>query len=318
MKRNTACLLLLPAAILLFHTGCSEENNPSADSVDASGRIELRASGDGLVALSKTANGTAFGSTVFATTREGIYTDLDQPYEWTKNATVGADLQVSLPDNPVPEYPPNGAWIYLTAVAPQVESSALANGIATYALTGENDLLYAKEIRGHKRDGHRFSGNPNAADDTPLEFKHLLTQLQFEAKKTTGDGVPVTIRKITVKNVQAQVSVPLSTGQAVFSTPRDLSLSFSTQVSGTTPVSVGNFLVAPVAYATGYKITVETSIGTFSDLPLTLAGPDADTRFQAGISHKILLTIEEKFLGISSVSVVAWNALPGGDLNLID
>lgn len=317
MKRNIACLLL-SSFVMLYGTGCSDGDNPSVDPADSAGRIELQAAGEGLTALSKAAAGTAFSSTIFATTREQVYTDLTHPYEWTKNATVAADLHVSFPDNPVPEYPANGAWIYLTAVAPEVDASAIQGGTVTYTLTGRNDLLYAKEIRGHKRDGHRFSDNTDPARDTPLEFKHLLTQLQFEAKKSTGYGVPVTIQKITVQAVQAQVALTLATGEVVFSTPRNLSLDFSTQVTGTTPVAVGNFLVAPVAYSTGYKITVETSIGTFSDIPLTLTGSATDTRFQAGISHKITLTLEEGFLGVSSVTVTPWTVQSGGNLDLID
>lgn len=319
MKRNIACLLLLPAFVLLPATGCSDGDTPHPDSTNTPWRIELFATGDPLTAVSKAAGFDAFGSTIFATTRQGVYTELTQPYEWTKNATVGADGQVSLPDNPVPAYPANGAWIYLTAVAPEADASAIGNGIVTYTLTGQNDLLFAGEIRGHKRDGHLFSGNTNPANDTPLVFEHLLTQLQFEAKKTTGHGVPVTIHKITVKDVRAQVTLPLATGVPVFSAPRDLSLSFAAQVAGTTPVAIGSFLVAPLTSSSAtYKITVETSIGTFSDLPLTLSGSAADTRFQAGVSHKITLTVEEAFLGVSSVTVAPWTTVPGGELDLID
>lgn len=318
MKRNIACLLLLPAFILLPATGCSDGETPRPDVADTPRRIELSATGDPLTAVGKAARSDAFGSTVFATTRQGVYTELTQTYEWRKQATVGADGQVSLPDNPVPAYPANGAWIYLTAVAPEADASAISNGTVTYALTGLNDVLFAGEIRGHKRDGHLFSGNTDRAKDTPLVFGHLLTQLQFEVKKSTGYGVPVTIRKITVKEVSAQLTLSLATGVAVFSAPRDLSLSFSTQVAGTTAVPVGSFLVAPLASSATYKITVDTSIGTFSDIPLTLSGAAADTRFQAGVSHKITLTLEEGFLGVSSVTVAPWTTVPGGELDLID
>lgn len=316
MKRNTTSLLLLLLPTFLVVTGCSDSNDNSGTEGSYE-RIELYASGSGLTTATRAAADiTPFEATVFATTRQGIYTDLSGDYEWTKEVEVGADRSVTFSD-PAPNYPVSGAWIYLSSLAPKAED--INEGAVSYTLDGTQDLLYAKEIKGNKWDNYRFAGNPVASNDKPLAFEHLLTQLQFKAVKTITGGLPVTITKITVKNVKTKVSVPVTDGKAVFSgdSDVDLSLDANNTVTNQTPVYLGNLLLPPLASGT-YTITVETSAGIFANVNITLGNTSDVPDFGPGVSHEITLNITDTYLGIATVAVASWTPDSGGNLDLIE
>ena len=319
MKRNTTNLLLLLLPAFLVVTGCSDSNDNGMG--ESHERIELYVSGGGLTAATRATvtDITPFDATVFATTRQGVYTNLSGDYEWTKKVEVGADRSVSFssPTNPVPNYPVSGDWIYLTALAP--EATAISDGVVSYTLDGTQDLLYAKEIKGNKWDNYRFAGNPISSNDKPLAFEHLLTQLKFKAaKKTTGDGLSVTITKIIVQKVNTKVSVAVADGTPMFSNESEVSLTLSDKtVTNTTPVELGNLLLTPLPSGT-YTITVETSVGTFADVPLALADTDTQTHFHPGVSHEITLNITDTSLAINTVTVSPWAPATGGELDLIE
>ena len=211
MKRNITKLLL---PLTLFSAiGCSDNIQSGDKDVET---IQLYVAGSGLSAATK-ADIVPFGTTIFASTQSGVYTSLSATDEWMKDAVVAKNGSVSFKDNSKPSYPETGGWIYLIAVAPAVQTSAgnTGNGTVTYTLGDTpQDLLYAKEIRGSRWDGQRFSGNPVSADDKPLAYEHLLTQLKFKARKATAGGLDVTVTKITVQDVQTSVTLTLSDEQA--------------------------------------------------------------------------------------------------------
>lgn len=90
-----------------------------------------------------------------------------------------------------------------------------------------------------------------------------------------------------------------------------------TEVTGQTPVSVGQLLLPPLE-AVGsngngggsntYTLKVETSIGTFDNVSLTFGDSNASGKnpLQAGMSHVVTLNIGDHELGITSVTVQAW------------
>lgn len=311
MKRNITNLHLLLA--LLSVTGCSDK---MAQEESAPEPIYLYATGNDLSAVTKATDIEPFGTTIFASTQSGVYTTLSAPYEWRKDAGVAKNGSVSFNDNSKPSYPETGGWIYLVAVAPVVGTSAVNTnaGTVTYTLGDTpQDLLYAKEIRGSRWDNQRFSGNPQSANDNPLEYKHLLTQLKFKAKKAAG-SFDARVTKITVNSVKNVATVALADGAAEFtgSAPLNLVPASGVNVNSTSPVSVGSLLLPPLESGT-YSITVETSIGTFQDVPITFADNNAAKLFQPGVSHEITLTIGTT-LSISSVHVAAWGNSDAGNL----
>lgn len=323
MKRNTTCLLLLLFPAVWSVTGCSN----SHDAIDTEGsreRIELTVSGGGLTTATRATatNIVPFNATVLATTRRGDYSGLSGNYEWMKEVQVGADRSVTFlePTNPEPNYPANGDYIYLTAIAPK--PTKIDNNEVSYTLDGTQDLLYAQEIEGNKWDNYRFAGNPISSNDKPLAFEHLLTQLQFKAVKKSDDGLPVTITKISVKNVKTEVLLQLSNGIVMCSSNNEVSLSLNPgiTVDKTTQVDIGNLLLPPLSgIGSTYIIDVETSVGKFTDVSLEF-GEDTDPskHFQPGVSHEITLNIEDTSLGITTVSVASWTPTEGGKIDLIE
>ncbi len=307
MKRNITNLLLFLA--LLPVTGCSDK---MAQEESAPVPINLYATGKDLSAVTKATEIVPFGTTIFASTQSGVYTTLDALYEWKKEANVGKDGSVSFTDNSKPSYPETGGWIYLVAVAPQAATIDQSKGTVTYTLSNTpQDILYAKEIRGSRWDNQRFSNNTNSANDKPLVYDHLLTQLTFKAKKVNNTAKSVKVTKISVKNVKNVLSVPLATGKPACSgsAQLDLTPANGVEVSGTL-TAIGSLLLPPLESGS-YSITVETSIGIFSDVPITF---DKSTLqpFQSGVSHEITLAISDASLEVVTVKVADWGDQTGG------
>lgn len=324
MKLQSICLLLVPA--LLSVSSCSDPEHSGFEQVP----IELRASGSGEV-IAKAGYQeitTAFGTTVFASKREGIYTGIPatDADEWQKDATVEIGGSVSLPDNPT--YPENGDWIYLVAAAPKTSTYSSSEGSVSYTLTGQTDLMYARQIKGNRWDGSRFS-NTEKKYDTPLEYVHLLTQLKFKAQKETADGLAVKVNSITIQG-KAAAKIELSSGETTFSgSNENLTLKLpdgGTEISGTTPATDLGYLLLPPLETGAYKVTVETSIGTFSDLDITFdaaggggSNGSGTNHFAAGHSYEITLNIGDRELDILSVSVAEWTTIKqGGDIDLVN
>lgn len=317
MKRQRIYLLLVPA--LLLASGCSDPEHSGPEQVP----IELHARGDATVETKADQPITqAFGTTVFASMRSGDYTGLTSPAnvkEWKKDTEVQTNGTVSLSDNPT--YPENGDWLYLVAVAPKVSSYNDNEGKVTYTLAGRTDLMYASQISGNRWDGSRFVNTDGSG--TPLTYKHLLTQLTFKAMKKVTGGLAVKVKKITVTTTNS-VTLALTDGETSFSGSGELSLEFpdgGTEISGTEETALtGSLLLPPLAIISEpYKLTVETSIGTFKDLEIAAQSPEGSLSFAGGTSHEITLNIGDKELGISSVTVSGWvPVVKNDDLDLVE
>ncbi len=339
MKRQKTYLLRVPAllrtpaylvASALLLAGCSDSPD-QPQPAPARVPIELHAAGEGVVSKAETITETgithAFSTTVFASTGNGVYTDLipGGSYRWMKNTTVQTTGALSLPDAPV--YPDNDANIYLIAIAPQVAASSYnsSNGTVTCTLDGQTDLMYAPQIAGNQKDGQRFSGNPDPTADKPLTYAHRLTQLIFKAKKT-GSGT-VTVQSLSIQAAPT-ATLTLSTGNIEFggeatAMTLDLSSNAGIAVAGTGSTDLGALLLPPLDNnADPYKVTVTTSDETYSDLTIKFA--PSENLFAAGYSYAITLNFntepvdETKALEILSVSVAPWTTTESGDLPLTE
>ena len=312
MKRQRIYLLLFPALLLV--SGCSDSEQSEPEQVP----IELHAQGDATVETKADADQAitkAFGTTVFASMRSGDYTGLTSPAnakEWKIDTEVQTNGTVPLSENPT--YPENGDWLYLIAVAPKASSYSENDGKVTYTLTGQTDLMYASQISGNRWNGSHF---------VPLTYKHLLTQLTFKAKKIVSNGLTVKVNKITVTAMNS-VTLALTDGKTSFSGSGESSLELpddGTEISGTTTTSLSGTLLLPPLTGTSnaYRLTVETSIGTFKDLEITAQSDGGNLSFAGGTSHEITLNIGDKELGISSVTVSEWiPVVKNDDLNLVE
>ena len=151
----------------------------------------------------------------------------------------------------------------------------------------------------------------------------MLTQLTFKAMKKVTGGLSVKVKKINVTTTNS-VTLALTNGETSFSGSGELSLELpdgGTEISGTTATSLSNSLLLPPLTGTSdaYKLTVETSIGTFKDLEITPQSDGGNLSFVGGTSHEITLNIGDKELGISSVTVSGWvPVIQNDDLNLVE
>lgn len=306
----------------LLNGGCQDTDVPGSQRPEEV-PIELRVAAPGLSAWTKAESSASLQTTVFCSTREGDYAALGQDasgkwkaYEWAQATDVTGSDEVTLTDK---YYPPYGDNVYLVAVSPQIEDTD-ADGTLSYTLTGKEDLMYAPEISGNRWEVSRLG---------TLTYHHLLTQLVFKARKREAGGLDVTVRKITVKDVTATVTIPLATGEATFAgsgTPSanlsditlDLQGGKKVEASQTEAIDLGCLYLPPFTQASGAKITVETSIGTFTDVSITMGGAKEADNFAAGVSHVITIDISDQSLGISSVEVAAWNpSYVDGNLDLV-
>lgn len=340
MKRKR--LILLPACFCLLSllSGCTDNDDSAATEeivpvrlFARGGALEGVSGGSPQGGATRTEPGVAFTASVAFSSVEGEYTSLDGPCEGIWTADVAAPTSGSTEGGvtwrteggatAAPVYPRYGDYLYLVAYAP-VQSKP-TDGTASYILTGQEDLLYVKELQGNKRDGNRFSGNTKAADDKPLVFNHLLTRLSFKARKKQADGLTVKINKITVNGAQTQATVPLATGIPAFSTPADGSKGLSltpanggVDVAGTDNVEVGSLMLPPVTKPETYTLTIETSVGNYNNVRIDYGnGADASQLLRPGVSHEVVLNVGDHELSVLSVTVEPWKSvLVDGDLDI--
>lgn len=320
--------LLSSYFLLLLSQGCTDVTALPATG-GAVVPVQLCARGGALQgsAATRTEPKEAFDASVAFSTTSGDYTSLsNDEYEGVWKASVsteGAMTWTSKGDGDVtlasPFYPRYGAYLYLVAYAPQAEP---AGGAVTYTLSGQEDLLYVKELRGNCWDGDRFSGNTQPDKDKLLTFNHLLTRLCFKACKKQADGLAVKITRITVKEALTRAVVPLATGVPVFSaTTPGLSLTpqgGGKEITNTSPVAVGNLMLPPLGDTGKYTLTVETSVGTYNNIEISYGEASGADILQAGMSHEVTLSIADKALSIVSIEVKEWIPVDAGDVEIGD
>lgn len=314
------------SVFLCFLAACSSDVSLF---VEEAVPVDLCAGGDALIQTSVTRADNlpekAFDAIVMLTTSKGDYSGLTAKYEGSHAVTVGTDGSVSwkLQSGIQPVYPETGSWLYAVSVSPAAVPDDSGN--VSYTLTGKEDLLYAPEIRGNKWEGDRFSGNGNPGRDKPLEFAHLLTRLQFKARKKETDGQVVTITSVRVNEALSRVTLPLATGIPSFEGSPGLSLLPGNSGAGMdvpdngTKVTLGYLLLPPLQAGATYTLTVQTSAGTFSSIPIVFADGSSAMKFQAGVSHEITLSISDATLSILSVTATPWESVQvDDDLELKD
>ncbi|WP_300703969.1 fimbrillin family protein [Bacteroides sp.] len=324
MKRKLLGILS-SYCLLLLSQGCADIT-ALPDTDEAVVPIRLCARGGAIQGsvVTRTEPKEAFTASVAFSTTQGNYTSLsDDEYEGVWKASVGAEGTMTWTSkegsttSASPFYPRYGAYLYLVAYSPQAVPT---NGEVSYTLTGQEDLLYVKELQGNCWDGEKFSGNTQSDKDKSLTFNHLLTRLCFKACKKQADGLAVKITRITVNEALTQAVVPLATGVPAFSattpglslTPKD----GGKDVTGTTAVAVGNLMLPPLGNTGKYTLTVETSVGTFSNIEISYGGVSAADILKAGISHEVTLSIADKSLSITSVEVKEWTLVEAGDVEI--
>lgn len=132
---------------------------------------------------------------------------------------------------------------------------------------GRTDLLYTKEA---------VSGSRTSHVQTPLTFSHLLTQLKFEFIDGGSWDPTEKIIGITLKNVALPTTLDLRTGTLSLTNVTELmvpGISVEGVTVGATAVATGNPLMIMPLNTNTFKIDVQTSAKTFTDVTITTDDP---------------------------------------------
>lgn len=241
------------------------------------------------------------------TNTTGLLADNLVPPTTIKNTTTGFELESAK------YFPADGnKKLYFYAHAPNGVGETIANtnnATVTYTLTGQTDVLWAKDDRGIARNS-----TPAWQEQPFFQFQHKLMRLAFkvvaDGSFTLADSPAVT--KITAKNVNTKVVLTVPTGATVFSTPAEVSISPTTNNAITTAGTelTDILLVEP---KTTITLSVVTGGVTYPDITLTLTGEGAGT---AGMGHLITLTFKQNQI-VPAAVIIPWGTTGTGSGDLI-
>lgn len=283
--KNTLLSILAVAAMV----SCSNEKTQSDDSI--SREIKL----NGVVTGVSTKN--SIGATDNFTAAIGGWESTNNPVytttpTWQTTASISGGAQNNDVTFALPQYynADNGIKTYVKGWYP---AGTPASGIVSFANTdGSVDVLYANAVSGSKL-------TPIASS---LTFNHLTSQLNFEVVAGKGLAAGTTLTSITVKNVQAPVSLNLANGSLGAEPAKDyLVQNITTNPTIKTALPVGNPLM--ILSGTTLKVKVVTSNATFDDVVVTL---NQDASLVAGKAYTIKLTFTQVGIVFSS-SVTPWS-----------
>lgn len=140
----------------------------------------------------------------FSTT-SGNYADTPTEYD---NTVKFKNTLLTFPDKDVTY--PDADDIYCVGLYPKDEwSRAPGNTVATHAINGTQDLMFAPQISGSLSS--KFN---STADDKHLQFGHVLTWLRVAFNASSHDAIAMwgNVIKVEILNPHNTVDINLSTG----------------------------------------------------------------------------------------------------------
>lgn len=188
----------------------------------AGNRVQLSANVEGMTVSTRTAS-VAVPYTATAPTAEsplpvalwfsttsGTYDDSPTEYD---NTVTFKNTLLTFPDEDV-TYPDAGAPIYCVGLYPRTGwSRASGNTVATHAINGTQDLMFAPQISGS------LSSKFNSTDaDKHLQFGHVLTWLRVAFNASSHDAIAMwgNVIKVEILNPHKTVDINLSTGAPTY------------------------------------------------------------------------------------------------------
>jgi len=214
---------------------------------------------------------------------------------WTATSSVAATASFFTTGNfvvtPAQYYPGNkNTYAHFTAYYPGVNENSVAttlsNGVATFTITGQEDIISAPSASA------QGSQNPIPV---ALTFSHKLSQLQIYIK-AANDGAIAAWGNITAVKASSPTVLTLNvTSQALaqHSTPvvSDLSTGESPQALTTSSASFGTILVFPGT------LTLKVTSANVPEQTVTISGLSSTT---AGHAHRIDLTFTATAINFSA------------------
>jgi hypothetical protein len=327
-------------AVALLWCGCSKNDDESGAPDDDARLIRVSASAIDVTASQSTravVEGDKFSgqdARVLAALTDAGYADLRCNGIITFTNSTGAYGYGSINDGSNKYYPASGT-VYLSGLYPSTgwscdTGTTISDGTVTRTVDdGKTDLLYAQSVENKK----------GLTTNDPLEFRHVLTQLNLWLKKD-GAAPTITVKKIeltgtggTGNHVNTTCSVNLNTKEVTFSggsssttivckqTGSDeefvnQSYSLSTDAAEKAWVLAPSLKQSEVGTDKDYTLSVTYSIDTneqpVQPVHLQLTTTDGTTLYDADTAgRRFNITLNFKGGGITATAKIAqWQ--PGG------
>lgn len=272
------------AATLAAMTACTSEGDPIDEGTkDTPVEIKLNAGVMEITSKAAIEQGKGFTAKVIASATTNDYSS---PL-WTEtnagNITVADGGKVTF--FPEQYYPADGSTIYMIGIAPQPKN-AISNGTVNYTITGDEDIMFAEEISGKKKE--------DAPTSKELQFKHLLTQLKIQVIAENQEAIDAwgTITSIQVSNAATVLDLNLDGTIAEASDPKKQDLALKGFSTGMTIPSdeakdAGYCMLLPLNNSV-YNILVKTSNNKtgVTIIPANLTKLDASTAYTIKLTFK--------------------------------
>lgn len=190
----------------------------------AGNRVQLSANVEGMTVSTRT--GTAIEANPYVltaptaesplqvalwfSTTSGTYAGTPTEYD---NTVTFKNTLLTFPDEDV-TYSDADAPIYCVGLYPQTGwSHASENTVASHAIDGTEDLMFAPQISGSLSS--KFN---STADDKHLQFGHVLTWLRVAFDASSHDAIAMwgNVIKVEILNPHKTVNINLSTGDPTY------------------------------------------------------------------------------------------------------
>ena len=310
------------ALAVLGWVGCSKSSyDAPSDTVltpDLSAPIVLNAAINvhtQVKAITGPVNGSAFPESTEDVFRLRAYAGASVPTDWSDAAIYDGmnDLQVNSGSSSelslsTPKYYPSDASkkLYFYAWAPAAGSiTAGGDGsapVANYTLTGQEDILWAKDDRGIAKDV------PSQSDQPALNFAHKLKQVKFKLVKDASfeEGQKVTSIKIT--QVKTSAKLDLSNGTLTFDGSADQELVYPIDTGTDDAITAeGTEMTSCVMFEPGATFTLSVTVGEVEYSGITVSLSDGGG---AGNSYLVTLTFKRNDI-VPTASITDW--VPGAE-----
>lgn len=273
------------AATVAAMTACTSESDEIDNVIEAPKKIELKAGVMEITTRAAVEQGKGFTGKVIASTTTKDYSMPLWTEENAGNISVADGGAVTF--TPEQYYPADGSIIYMIGVAPQPQT--VSSGSANYTITGDEDIMFAKEISGQKKE--------ETPTSKALEFNHLLTQLKINVIADSQDAINAwgTITSIQVLDAATELKLDLNSengtiAEAVDPKKQALNLKgFSTTmvIPKDEAKNAGYCMLLPLENSV-YKLLVKTSNNTtgVTITPTNIAKLDASTAYTITLTFR--------------------------------
>ncbi len=264
-------------------------------------------------ALTGPVTGATFPESTDDVFRLRTYAGASAPTDWSDGAIYDGmnDLQVNSGSSSVltlstPKYYPSDASkkLYFYAWSPAA-SSITAGGsgsapVANYTLTGQEDILWAKDDRGIAKDVPSQSSQPS------LNFTHKLKQVKFKLVKDASFEEGQTVSSIKITQVKTSAKLNLSDGTLTFDGQADQELDYPIDTGTDDAITAeGTEMHSCVMFEPGATFTISITVGGVEYRDVTVSLGDGGV---AGNSYLVTLTFKRNDI-VPTASITDW--VPG-------